>query len=61
MPICAMITRTATEEVKILATQFKAVAIVGPGQSDKTTLFSKIYLLIESTECGNYALGHEVT
>lgn len=33
-----MITRTAEEEVKLLASQFKAIAIVGPRQSGKTTL-----------------------
>jgi predicted AAA+ superfamily ATPase len=36
-----MITRIATDEVKILAKQFKAVAIVGPRQSGKTTLARK--------------------
>lgn len=38
-----MISRTATEEVKILAQQFKAVAIVGPRQSGKTTLARSVF------------------
>lgn len=38
-----MITRTATDEVKILAKQFKAVAIVGHRQSGKTTLARSVF------------------
>ncbi len=38
-----MVTRTATEEVKLLAKQFKAVAIVGPRQSGKTTLARSVF------------------
>lgn len=38
-----MIIRTATDEVKILAKQFKAVAIVGPRQSGKTTLARSVF------------------
>lgn len=38
-----MINRTATDEVKILAKQFKAVAIVGPRQSGKTTLARSVF------------------
>lgn len=38
-----MIVRTATNEVKILAKQFKAVAIVGPRQSGKTTLARSVF------------------
>lgn len=55
-----MITRTATEEVKILAKQFKAVAIVGPRQSGKTTLarsvFSnKPYVSLENPDIRRFA------
>lgn len=38
-----MITRTATEEVRLLARQFKAIAIVGPRQSGKTTLARNVF------------------
>ncbi|KLT67190.1 ATP-binding protein [Pedobacter sp. BMA] len=38
-----MITRTAEEEVKFLASQFKAIAIVGPRQSGKTTLARTVF------------------
>jgi hypothetical protein len=38
-----MIPRQAETELQILATQFKAVAIVGPRQSGKTTLVRKIF------------------
>ena len=38
-----MITRVATEEVKMLAHQFKAIAIVGPRQSGKTTLARTVF------------------
>lgn len=38
-----MIVRTATEEVKLLARQFKAIAIVGPRQSGKTTLARTVF------------------
>jgi len=56
-----MITRTATEEVKILAKQFKAVAIVGPRQSGKTTLarsvFSnKPYVSLENPDIRRFAM-----
>lgn len=55
-----MITRTATEEVKILAKQFKAVAIVGPRQSGKTTLArsvfsSKPYVSLENPDIRRFA------
>lgn len=56
-----MITRTATEEVKILAKQFKAVAIVGPRQSGKTTLArsvfsSKPYVSLENPDIRRFAI-----
>ncbi len=38
-----MIIRTATREVKLLAKQFKAIAIVGPRQSGKTTLARNVF------------------
>jgi predicted AAA+ superfamily ATPase len=38
-----MIKRIASEEVKILASQFKAIAIVGPRQSGKTTLARAVF------------------
>ncbi|MES2454269.1 MAG: AAA family ATPase [Bacteroidota bacterium] len=38
-----MITRTATEELKLLSRQFKAIAIVGPRQSGKTTLARSVF------------------
>jgi predicted AAA+ superfamily ATPase len=38
-----MIIRQATEEVKLLAKQFKAIAIVGPRQSGKTTLARTVF------------------
>lgn len=55
-----MIIREATGEVKILARQFKAVAIVGPRQSGKTTLartvFSgKPYVSLENPDIRRYA------
>jgi predicted AAA+ superfamily ATPase len=55
-----MIIRTATEEVKMLAKQFKAIAIVGPRQSGKTTLarhvFSnKPYVSLENPDIRQFA------
>lgn len=38
-----MIKRTATEELKLLARQFKAIAVVGPRQSGKTTLARSVF------------------
>jgi hypothetical protein len=38
-----MISREAEMELKVLATQFKAVTVVGPRQSGKTTLVRKIF------------------
>jgi uncharacterized protein len=56
-----MITRIATEEVKTLARQFKAVAIVGPRQSGKTTLArmvfkDKPYVSLENPDTRRFAL-----
>lgn len=56
-----MITRTATEEVKILAKQFKAVAIVGPRQSGKTTLARSVftdkpYVSLENPDIRSFAI-----
>jgi len=38
-----MITREAETELRILAEQFKAVAVLGPRQSGKTTLVRKVF------------------
>ncbi|MGV8093473.1 MAG: AAA family ATPase [Mangrovibacterium sp.] len=38
-----MILRQAETELQLLADQFKAVAVVGPRQSGKTTLVRKIF------------------
>jgi len=38
-----MIDREAEAEIKVLAKQFKAVAVVGPRQSGKTTLVRHIF------------------
>lgn len=38
-----MIYRQATNELKVLAEQFKAVAVVGPRQSGKTTLVREVF------------------
>jgi len=35
--ICVMIKREAEKQLTVLASQFKAVAVVGPRQSGKTT------------------------
>jgi predicted AAA+ superfamily ATPase len=56
-----MIYREATEKLKQLSSQFKAVAIIGPRQSGKTTLvravFSgKPYVSLENPDNRNYAL-----
>jgi uncharacterized protein len=56
-----MIIRTATEEVKTLAKQFKAIAVVGPRQSGKTTLarsvFSnKPYVSLENPDIRQFAM-----
>lgn len=56
-----MISRQAENEVRNLAQQFKAVAVVGPRQSGKTTLVSKVfenkpYVNLENPDQRNYAL-----
>lgn len=38
-----MVIRTATKEVTSLAGKFKAIAIVGPRQSGKTTLARYVF------------------
>jgi len=38
-----MIPREASEELQILAKSFKAVAVIGPRQSGKTTLCKAIF------------------
>lgn len=55
-----MITRIATEEVKLLAKEFKAIAIVGPRQSGKTTLArhvfpNKPYVSLENPDIRQFA------
>ncbi len=59
--ICAMIKREAEKQLTVLASQFKAVAVVGPRQSGKTTLvkyvFSdKAYVNFENPDIKRYAL-----
>lgn len=56
-----MILRKAENEIRILATQFKAVAIVGPRQSGKTTLVRSVfgqkpYVNLENPDIRRYAL-----
>jgi uncharacterized protein len=56
-----MISRQAEDEVRKLAQQFKAVAVVGPRQSGKTTLVSKVfenkpYVNLENPDQRKYAL-----
>jgi predicted AAA+ superfamily ATPase len=56
-----MITRTAAQKVAALARQFKAVAIIGPRQSGKTTLAracfpEKAYVSLENPDQRNFAL-----
>lgn len=55
-----MIIRTAQEEVKLMASQFKAIAIVGPRQSGKTTLArtvfpDKLYVSLENLDNRSFA------
>ena len=40
---CAMLIRNSAQRLKDLMGRFKAVAVVGPRQSGKTTLVRKIY------------------
>ena len=56
-----MIHRAATEKIKSLARSFKAVAIIGPRQSGKTTLAracfpNKTYVSLENPDTRNFAL-----
>jgi len=56
-----MIPRKAEDEIKVLATQFKAVAVVGPRQSGKTTLVRSVfghmpYVNLENPDIQRYAL-----
>jgi predicted AAA+ superfamily ATPase len=56
-----MIIRKAEQEIKVLAARFKAVAVVGPRQSGKTTLVrsvfkSKPYVNLENPDVRRYAL-----
>lgn len=56
-----MIQRTATTKLKQLASTFKAVAVVGPRQSGKTTLVKELfdhkpYLSMESPDNRKFAL-----
>lgn len=57
-----MIPRTAENELKKLASQFKAVALNGPRQSGKTTLVrkafpDKAYVSLENPDIRSYALN----
>ena len=56
-----MINRAAEKELRILAAQFKAVAVVGPRQSGKTTLVryvfnKKTYVSLENPDTRRFAL-----
>jgi uncharacterized protein len=56
-----MISRKATAELQALAAQFKAVAVVGPRQSGKTTLVRSVfgdkpYVNLENPDTRRYAL-----
>jgi predicted AAA+ superfamily ATPase len=57
-----MIQRFAENEILALAKQFKAIAIVGPRQSGKTTLVKKLfkekpYVNLENPDTRNFALN----
>jgi len=60
--ICIMLlTRTAEKELRTLAGQFKAVAVVGPRQSGKTTLVrmafpDKAYVSLENPDTRRFAI-----
>ena len=59
--ICNMIQRQAENELKSLAAQFKAVAVVGPRQSGKTTLVRKVfegipYVNLENPDMRRFAI-----
>lgn len=56
-----MITREATTELMNLATQYKAVAVIGPRQSGKSTLVKKVfpnkpYVSLENPDVRTFAL-----
>jgi len=56
-----MIKRKAEQELKTLAAQFKAVAVVGPRQSGKTTLVRKVfekmpYVNLENPDIRRFAM-----
>lgn len=56
-----MISRKAEHEIRVLATQFKAVAVVGPRQSGKTTLVRSVfghkpYVNLENPDTRRYAM-----
>lgn len=56
-----LITRTAEKELRTLAGQFKAVAVVGPRQSGKTTLVrmafpDKAYVSLENPDARRFAI-----
>jgi hypothetical protein len=56
-----MIPRKAEHEIKALAAQFKAVAVVGPRQSGKTTLVRSVfghkpYVNLENPDIRRYAM-----
>jgi predicted AAA+ superfamily ATPase len=56
-----MILRTAESEIRILSAQFKAVVVVGPRQSGKTTLVRSVfghkpYVNLENPDIRRYAL-----
>ncbi|MEZ4905329.1 MAG: AAA family ATPase [Spirosomataceae bacterium] len=57
-----MITRTAANKLKQLATHFKAVAVTGPRQSGKTTLTKavfpdKVYVSLENLDNRRFAIN----
>lgn len=59
--ICKMIQRQAKEKIEDLARQFKAVAVMGPRQSGKTTLTrlcfpEKAYVTLENPSTRSFAL-----
>lgn len=56
-----MILRKAAHEIRVLAAQFKAVAVVGPRQSGKTTLVRSVfshkpYVNLENPDIRRYAV-----
>lgn len=56
-----MIKRQAEKELRILSKQFKAIAIVGPRQSGKTTLARHVfynlpYISLENLDTRRYAI-----